>query len=43
MPIVPVLKTNGTVRICGDYKTTINQHLKIDHCTMPKAEDIFQH
>ena len=40
-PIVPVPKADGTVRICGDYKVTINQHLKIDHYPMPKAEDIF--
>ena len=37
-PIVPVPKA---VRICGDYKITINQHLKVDHYPMPKAEDIF--
>ena len=40
-PIVPVPKADGTVRICGDYKVTINQHPKIDHYPMPKAEDIF--
>ena len=40
-PIVPVSKADGTVRICGDYKVTINQHLKLDHYPMPKAEDIF--
>ena len=40
-PIVPVPKADGTVRICGDYKVTINQHLKVDHYPMPKAEDIF--
>ena len=40
-PIVPVPKADGTVRICGDYKVTINQHFKVDHYPMPKAEDIF--
>ena len=29
-PIVPVLKQNGAVRICGDYKVTINQASLVD-------------
>ena len=29
-PIVPTLKADGTVRICGDYKTTINRYSKLD-------------
>ena len=40
-PIVPVLKADGTVRICGDDKVTINQHIKVDHYSMSKAEDNF--
>ena len=27
-PIVPVVKQDGTVRICGDYKVTIIQHYR---------------
>lgn len=27
-PIVPVMKSNGQIRICGDYKITLNQSLK---------------
>jgi len=29
-PIVLVLKKDGTVRICGDYKLTVNQAIKAD-------------
>ena len=29
------------VRICGDYKTTINRYSKQDHYPLPKADDLF--
>ncbi|XP_046856097.1 uncharacterized protein K02A2.6-like [Xenia sp. Carnegie-2017] len=40
-PIVPVLKPDGSVRICGDYKVTINQSLDIQEYPMPTAEELF--
>ena len=40
-PVVPVLKPNGTVRICGDYKTTINRHLIEVRYPLPRIEEIF--
>ena len=38
-PIVPMVKTNGTIRICGDYKVTINQAAKVDTYPLPRIED----
>ena len=29
------------LRICGDYKTTINRYPKLDGYPLPKAEDLF--
>ncbi|GFT42181.1 uncharacterized protein K02A2.6 [Trichonephila clavipes] len=40
-PIVPVIKQNGNLRICGDYKVTINPALKIEQYPLPRIEDIF--
>ncbi|UYV62324.1 K02A2.6-like [Cordylochernes scorpioides] len=40
-PIVPVLKSDQTIRICGDFKITANLVLKADQYPLHKAEDIF--
>ncbi|UYV77938.1 K02A2.6-like [Cordylochernes scorpioides] len=40
-PIVPVLKSDQTIRICGDFEITANQALKVDQYPLHKAEDIF--
>jgi predicted aspartyl protease len=40
-PIVPVVKEDKSVRICGDYKVTVNQAAKLDNYPIPKAEDLF--
>ncbi|GFX44477.1 transposon Tf2-9 polyprotein [Trichonephila clavipes] len=40
-PIVPAIKQNGNLRICGDYKVTINLGLKIEQYPLPRIEDIF--
>ena len=39
-PIVPVAKEDGTVRICGDYKLTVNQAAALDNYPVPKTEDL---
>lgn len=40
-PIVPVVKEDGEVRICGDYKMTINQASQLDTYPLPRVEDLF--
>ncbi|XP_029567802.1 uncharacterized protein K02A2.6-like [Salmo trutta] len=40
-PIVPVLKSECTVRICGDFKLTINRASKLDAYPLPRVVDLF--
>ncbi|XP_050346174.1 uncharacterized protein LOC126770705 [Nymphalis io] len=40
-PIVPVVKECGEIRICGDYKITINPKLKRDYYPLPRIEELF--
>ncbi|RWS21805.1 uncharacterized protein B4U80_01249, partial [Leptotrombidium deliense] len=38
--IVSVLKPDGSIRICGDYKSTVNPHLRTDIHPMPTFNDV---
>ncbi|XP_061191727.1 uncharacterized protein K02A2.6-like [Saccostrea echinata] len=40
-PVVPVVKKNGQVRLCGDYKVTITPVMKVDQYRLPRIQDIF--
>ena len=39
---VPVIKDDGSIRICGDYKLTVNQVSELDNYTIPKMSRICQ-
>lgn len=39
-PIVPVVKSDGTIRVCGDFKLTLNKCLEVDRFPLPKVEDL---
>jgi len=41
-PIVPVLKSDKkSVRICGDFKLTVNKASQLDKYPIPRIEDLF--
>ena len=41
-PIVPVMKSDKeSVRICGDYKLTVNVASKLEQYPIPHVEDLF--
>ena len=40
-PIVVVPKADNTVRICGDYKSTINQSVEDEQYVLPTTQDLY--
>lgn len=39
-PIVPVVKKSGDIRICGDFKVTLNPALEAEQYSLPRMEDM---
>jgi RNase H-like domain found in reverse transcriptase/Reverse transcriptase (RNA-dependent DNA polymerase)/Integrase zinc binding domain/Integrase core domain len=40
-PLVPIVKSDESIRLCADYKVTLNQYLHDDKYPIPKIEDLF--
>ena len=40
-PIVPVMKSDGTVRVCGNYKLIVSKVSKLDGYPIPKLDDLY--
>ena len=41
-PIVPIVKGDGSIRICGDYKVTVNRYAQVDTYPLPLINDLFR-
>ena len=40
-PVVPVTKQDGTVRLCGDFKLTLNKAARPDIYPLPHIDELF--
>ncbi|XP_055622179.1 uncharacterized protein K02A2.6-like [Toxorhynchites rutilus septentrionalis] len=40
-PIVPVMKSANKVRLCGDFKLTVNKNLLVDEHPLPTIDELF--
>lgn len=41
-PVVPVLKSDNKIRLCADYKVTLNRSIVDDKYPIPKIEDMMR-
>lgn len=40
-PLVPIVKDVDNVRLCADYRNTVNNQLEDDHFPIPRVEELF--
>ena len=40
-PLVPVIKPTGKLRLCGDYKVTVNKAISLDTYPLPLIDELF--
>ncbi|XP_031332739.1 uncharacterized protein K02A2.6-like [Photinus pyralis] len=41
-PIVPVVKSGNKIRLCADFKVTLNPNLVVDEHPLPTTDELFQ-
>lgn len=41
IPIVVVVKSDNTIRICGDFKLSVNEFIIVNMHPLPRIEDVF--
>ena len=40
-PVDSVAKKDGSIRLCGDFKVSLSNQLKVDQCPLPRVDDVF--
>ena len=40
-PIVPIVKKDGSIRVCRDFRQTVNKHAKTEIYPLPRIKELF--